>query len=49
VQIGRKEHLQRIIGYVAPDNIVMKCVSQEAGFDLHFDRSANEWFAELKL
>jgi acetyltransferase len=49
VQIGRKEHLQRIIGYVAADNIVMKRISEDAGFDRHFDSSANEWFAELKL
>jgi acetyltransferase len=49
VQIGRKEHLQRIIGYVAAENVVMKRVAEETGFDLRFDSSANELVAELKL
>ena len=49
VQIGRKERLQRIIGHIAGENIMMKAVSEEAGFELSFDSADNEWLAEIEL
>jgi acetyltransferase len=49
VQIGRKERLQRIVGHISAENTTMKRVSEEVGFDLRFDQSNNEWFAEIKL
>jgi acetyltransferase len=49
VQIGRKERLQRIIGHISAENITMKTVSEEVGFDLHFDEADNEWFAAINL
>ena len=49
VQIGRKERLRRITGHIAPENTTMKSVSQQVGFSLHFDREADEWFAEINL
>jgi acetyltransferase len=49
VQIGRKERLQRIIGHISAENITMKTMSEEVGFDLHFDEADNEWFAAINL
>ncbi|MGC2353036.1 MAG: GNAT family N-acetyltransferase, partial [Candidatus Udaeobacter sp.] len=49
VQIGRKEHLLRIVGHISAENTTMKRVSEEVGFDLRFDQSDNEWFAEIEL
>jgi acetyltransferase len=47
VQIGRKEHLHRITGRISTENMTMKTVSEEAGFNLQFDEADNEWKAEL--
>jgi acetyltransferase len=49
VQIGRKERLHRITGRISPENTAMKQVSEEAGFDLHFDEAEGEWKAEVVL
>ncbi|HEU5246626.1 MAG TPA: bifunctional acetate--CoA ligase family protein/GNAT family N-acetyltransferase [Candidatus Udaeobacter sp.] len=49
VQIGRRERLHRIIGHISAENITMKTVSKEVGFDLHFDEADNGWFAEMNL
>jgi acetyltransferase len=49
VQIGHKERLSRIIGHISPENTTMKTVSEQVGFSLHFDRAADEWFAEINL
>jgi acetyltransferase len=49
VQIGRKERLHRIIGHIAADNITMKRVSEEVGFDLRLDHAEEEWRAEIVL
>jgi acetyltransferase len=49
VQIGRKERLRRIVGRIVPENTVMKRVSEEVGFHLHFDDAEREWKAELAL
>jgi acetyltransferase len=49
VQIGRKEGLRRITGRISPENTTMKSVSEQVGFSLHFNREADEWFAEINL
>jgi acetyltransferase len=49
VQIGRKEALRRITGHISPENTMMKTVSEQVGFGLHFDREADEWLAEIAL
>jgi acetyltransferase len=49
VQIGRKERLGRVIGHISPENLTMKQVSEEAGFELSFDEAEGEWKAELVL
>jgi len=49
VQVGRKEGLRRITGHISPENSMMKSVSEQVGFSLHFDREADEWFAEINL
>ena len=48
VQIGRKEHLRRIIGYIAGENTLMKQVSEDVGFNMRRD-SNNDWRAEMNL
>jgi acetyltransferase len=49
VQIGRKERLRKIVGRIVAENIMMKRVSEEVGFNVHFDQAANEWLAEITL
>jgi len=49
VRIGRGEGVERIIGHIVGENIMMKNVSKEVGFNLSFDRPNNEWLAELSL
>jgi acetyltransferase len=49
VQIGRREGLHRIIGHIAADNITMKRVSEEVGFDLKLDEAEEGWRAEILL
>ncbi len=49
VEIGRKERLCRITGRIVGENTVMKRVSEEVGFHLHFDDAEREWKAELAL
>ena len=49
VQVGRKEGLRRITGHISPENTTMKTVSEQVGFKLCFDRTANEWLAEINL
>jgi acetyltransferase len=49
VQVGRKERLRRIVGRIAPENTVMKRVSEEVGFHLHFDNAEREWKADMNL
>ena len=48
VQIGCKQHLRRIVGYVARENTLMKQVSEEVGFTMRRD-SNNDWRAEMNL
>jgi acetyltransferase len=49
VEVGRKEHLRRIVGHIAGENLTMKRVSQQAGFEVRFDSANNEWRAEIEL
>ncbi len=49
VQIGRDEKLERIVGYILPENRAMQHVCAEVGFDLHHDVEAGEWKAEIEL
>ena len=49
VQIGRKERLGRITGRISAENITMRTVSEEVGFDLRFDHIEGEWKAEIVL
>lgn len=49
VQIGRKEGLHRITGRISAENTTMKTVSEEVGFQLHFDEAEGEWKAEINL
>jgi acetyltransferase len=48
VQIGRKEHVRRIVGYIARENMLMKQVSEDVGFTTRRD-SNNDWRAEMNL
>jgi acetyltransferase len=49
VQIGRKERLNRITGRISAENITMKTMSEETGFNLQFNEADGEWKAELLL
>jgi acetyltransferase len=49
VKIGRNERLRRIVGHISPENVTMKQVSEEVGFELQFNGSTNEWLAEINL
>ena len=48
VEIGRTEGLRRIIGYISAENLTMKTVSEEAGFDMQFDIAEHQWKAEIE-
>jgi acetyltransferase len=49
VDLGRKEHLRRIVGHIAGKNMTMKRVSEQVGFKVRFDGSNSEWRAEIQL
>jgi acetyltransferase len=49
VQIGRDEKLERIIGFILPENRAMQRVCAKVGFDLHNDVEAGEWRAVIQL
>jgi acetyltransferase len=49
VQIGRNENLRRITGRILRENVTMKRVSEEIGFDLQFDDVDGDWKAELVI
>lgn len=48
VDVGRKEHLRRIVGHIAGENTFMKRVGEEVGFTMRRD-SNNDWLAEIQL
>jgi acetyltransferase len=47
-EIGRREGLRRIIGYISAENLTMKTVSEEAGFNVQFDMAEHQWKAEFE-
>jgi acetyltransferase len=49
VQVGRKENVRRIVGHIMAENVMMKRVSDEVGFRLHFSEAQKQWFAEINL
>jgi acetyltransferase len=49
VQIGRDEKLERIIGFILPENRAMQRVCAKVGFDLHHDVEAGEWRAVIQI
>ncbi len=49
VKIGRSEKLERILGYILPENRAMQHVCARVGFDLHHDVEAGEWKAVIQL
>jgi acetyltransferase len=49
VQIARNEKLQRIIGYILPENHAMQRVCKKLGFDLHHEAGSGEYNAVLHL
>jgi acetyltransferase len=49
VQIGRKEHLRRIVGHILADNTAMKRASEKVGFKVHLNDRTGEWLAVMNL
>ncbi|HET9376336.1 MAG TPA: GNAT family N-acetyltransferase, partial [Chthoniobacterales bacterium] len=49
VDIGQQEGLERIFGYILPDNYGMQRVSKKVGFTVSFDRENEVMRAEIKL
>lgn len=49
VEVGRREHLRRIVGSIIAENTTMQRVSKEVGFKLRFDGPTNELRAEIDL
>jgi acetyltransferase len=49
VQIGRAEHLTRIVGTILPENRAMQRVARKAGFELHHETGEAECKAEIVL
>jgi acetyltransferase len=49
VEIGRNEKLDRIVGYVLPENHAMQNVARKAGFTLSYDAEGSQWEAEILL
>jgi acetyltransferase len=49
VDVGRQESLRRITGVISAENVAMKQVSEEVGFQLQLDSADREWKAELLL
>jgi acetyltransferase len=49
LEIGCTEGLERIVGYVLPENYVMQRICRKQGFEVRFDRSRDVFKAELEL
>lgn len=49
IQIGRDEHLERIVAYISPENYAMQTVSKKLGFKLHHSLEDQIVDAELVL
>jgi len=49
LEIGCTEGLERIVGYVLPENYVMQRICRKQGFEVRFDRSRDVFKAEIEL
>jgi len=49
VAIGRTEGLERIVGYILPENYVMQRICRKLGFTLWYDRFEDAMQAEIAL
>ena len=49
VAIGRTEGLERIVGYILPENYVMQHICRKLGFALRYDDSEEAFEAEFEL
>ena len=49
LDIGRQEKIERILGYILPDNIAMRRVCQKLGFDIRYDSWAESYKATISL
>jgi len=49
VDTGRQEGLERICGYILPENYSMLEIAKKVGFTVTFDRLETVMWAELKL
>jgi len=47
--IGRTEGVERIVGYILPENYVMQRICRKLGFTLRYDRSEDAMEAEIEL
>ena len=47
MEIGGKEGLERIFGYILPDNYAMQRVSKNLGFTVNYDRFEEVMKAEI--
>ncbi len=49
VTIGRAEGLERIVGYILPENYVMQHICRKLGFTLRYDRFEGAMEAQIEL
>jgi len=47
--IGRTEGLERIVGYILPENYVMQRICNKLGFEVRYDTSQDVFRAEIEL
>jgi acetyltransferase len=47
--IGRTEGLERIVGYILPENYVMQRICRKLGFTLRYNHSEDAMEAEIEL
>jgi hypothetical protein len=47
--IGRTEGLERIVGYILPENYVMQRICNKLGFEMRYDTSQDVFRAEIEL
>ena len=48
IQVGKDEQLDRIVGYVLPENMAMKAISQKLGFQMKMNMGVVEAVLPLK-
>jgi acetyltransferase len=49
IQIGRDEHLARILAFILPENHAMQHLCRKLGFELQYDEEGGQWKARLQL